>query len=194
MKEVKCTFVPTMGGLGTGGSCDTDIHSNRIAMEFARIFGAKYVDFFAPAVFSDRNVMKGFMNENFVKNVLQYYQEMRTVILGIGTPNQKSSMVKAGYLSASEMKRMVEQKAVGDLSLQFYDKNGNADAYQSFNERVVGMSLKQLKGVENRIVVACGAEKAEAIHGALEGGYVNILVIDEECAKELIRIAERERN
>ena len=46
MKEVKCTFVPTMGGLGTGGSCDTDIHSNRIAMEFARIFGAKYVDFF----------------------------------------------------------------------------------------------------------------------------------------------------
>ena len=125
MEPVKCTFVPTLGGLSAGRNSTPDIHSNQIALEFAQTFGAQYVEFFAPAMFSDKTVLEGFMREKIMQNILRYYQKMRTVILGVGVPDHsQSSMVKAGYLSEYEMRFMIERKIAGDLSLQFYDRNG----------------------------------------------------------------------
>ena len=195
VKPVKCTFVPTVGGVSAGQRGTADIHANRIALEFAQIFGAKYIEFFAPAMFSDRAVLEGFMRENIMQEILRCYRNMRTVILGVGVPNySQSSMVKAGYITEYEMNYMIEKKIVGDVSLQFYDRDGNADAYRIFNERVAGMTLTQIQQVENRIAIASGVEKAEAVYGALMGRYINILVTDEECAMKLIQMREGEES
>ena len=69
--------------------------------------------------------------------------------------------------------------------------NGDIRNGQAFNERVTGMPLQQLSQVKNRIGIGSGMEKAEAVYGALQGGYINILVTDEECARELIWIHEQ---
>ncbi len=192
---IHCTFVPLLGGINNGRSSTAAIHSNQIALEFARLFGGEYVEFYAPAVFSDKAVLQGFMKEQSMQSVLRYYKELKTVITGIGVPHSSTStMLKAGYISAEDMRDLEDRGVVGDMSLQYFDRSGNTDAYREFNDRVAGMPLEQMRQVENKICIGSGLGKAEALYGALRGGYVNILVTDEECALRLIEIKERDRD
>lgn len=185
--SINCTFVPLLGGISTARKAAADVHSNQIALEFAQMFGGQYREFFSPAVFSDSKVLKGLMKETMMQEILKYYKEIKTAIMGIGTPNRATStMVKAGYIYPEQVDEMVRNGMVGDLSLQFFDEEGNTSKFESFNERVAGMPLEQLKNVENKICIGGGEQKVKAIYGALKGGFVNILVTDRECAQQLI--------
>ena len=191
-EAIACTFVPVIGGVSSGGNHSVNVHANQIAMGFAKLFKSEYFEFFAPAMFSNKAIMEGFMRERMMKRILQYYKDMTTVIVGIGIPDRyRSTMITAGYITEQEMDELAVNQVAGDISLQFYDRSGNTQPYQSFNERVTGMPLQQLSQVKNRIGIGSGMEKAEAVYGALQGGYINILVTDEECARELIRIHEQ---
>lgn len=193
--SISCTFVPILGGISSGRSSTVNIHSNQIALEFAQLFGAEYIEFFAPAIFSDQKILKGFMHEKPMQRITQYYKEIKTVIMGVGIPNRAgSTMIKAGYITAEEINQLVEEGIVGDLSLQFYDRNGNTEKYQAFNDRVAGMPLSQLRTVENKIGIGSGLHKADAVYGALQGGYINILVTDEECAQRLVEMGKEKHH
>lgn len=194
-EDVHCTFVPILGGISSGRNSTANIHSNQIALEFAELFGGEYVEFYAPAVFSDKTVLQGLLKEQSMQSILRYYKELKTVITGIGIPNPNTStMRKAGYISEEALQSLTDSGVVGDLSLQYFDRNGDAEPYRAFNERVAGMPLEQLRQVENKICVGSGLNKAEALYGALQGGYVNILVTDEECALRLVEMKERENH
>lgn len=191
--NINCTFVPILGGISSGRSATVNIHSNQIALSFAQLFGGQYVEFFSPAIFSDPAVLKGFMKEAPMQRILQYYREIRTVIMGIGTPNRAgSTMLRAGYITQEQIQGLVQKGVAGDLSLQFFDRNGNTEPFEEFNSRVAGMPLELLREVENKICIGSGAHKAEAVHGALRGGFVNILVTDQECALKLLELGKGE--
>ncbi len=187
--NINCTFVPTLGGISTGRSATVNIHSNQIALSFAKLFGGQYVEFFSPAIFSDPAVLKGFMKEAPMQRIMQYYQEVKTVIMGIGTPNRAgSTMIRAGYITPEQLQEMMQQGVAGDLSLQFFDRNGDTEPFREFNSRVTGMPLCQLREVENRICIGSGIHKADAVHGALCGGFINILITDQDCARQLLEM------
>lgn len=190
---IACSFIPLVGGVSSGRSSTVSIHANQIALDFAQLFGAQYVEFFAPAMFSDRNVLRGFMNEAPMRKIQQYYKEIKTVIMGIGIPDRAgSTMIKAGYITAEQIHGLVERGVAGDLSLQFYDREGRTEAFEEFNERVAGMPLEQLRQVQNKIGIGSGIQRAEAVHGALRGGYLNILITDQECAQRLIDMGKED--
>lgn len=187
--DIHCTFVPTLGGVSSGIHSKVDIHANQIAISFAQLFGGRYMEFFSPAMFSSKTVLEGFLNETPMRRFMEYYKQLKTVILGIGTPNRAcSTMIRAGYITQEEIDEMVKDGMVGDLSLQFFDKNGNTEKFQEFNERVAGLRLEQLNNVENRICIGSGEHKAQAIYGALKGGFINILITDQGCAQKLIEL------
>ncbi len=196
IEPVDCTFVPLVGGLSSGKLISENINSNRIAADMSRAFGGEYVEFFSPALFSDRRVLEGFLQEAPIRRIFQYYRKMSTVIMGIGIPNRGgSSMVKAGYIRPEELDEMVERGMVGDLSLQFFDENGDDELFHDFNKRVAGMPLSQILQVENRItVVMRGVSQARALYAAIRGGYTNIVVLDQKCASQLIAWKEEEMN
>jgi len=187
IEPVDCTFVPILGGIATGSVFSENINANRVAAEMAEAFGGEYVEFFSPALFSDRHVMEEFLKEAPIQRVTRMYRRMRTVVMGIGIPNRGgSSMVKAGFITSSQLDEMVERGMVGDLSLQFFDSQGREDAFEDFNRRVAGMPLREILNVENRITVAMrGISQARALYAAIEGGYTNIVVLDQKCAAQL---------
>ena len=55
--------------------------------------------------------------------------------------------------------------------------------------RIIGIELDILKTIPVRIGCLSGVEKSQAVLGALRGGYINVLVIDEETANAVM-IAE----
>ena len=67
-------------------------------------------------------------------------------------------------------------------SFQFFDKHGQQCDFES-NPRIIGISLGQLANVPLTLAIAGGEHKAEAILGALRGGYLNGLITDESAVK-----------
>ncbi|MGB9880979.1 MAG: sugar-binding domain-containing protein, partial [Anaerolineae bacterium] len=58
------------------------------------------------------------------------------------------------------------------------------------HQRIVGIDLPSLRKVKCVFAVAGWKEKAPAILGALRGGFVDILVTDDQAAQEVLRLAE----
>lgn len=181
-------FVPMYGGLSQKRTHREDVQSNRIAVEFARKFGGDYVQFLAPAVFSSKKVKEIFLNEETVRYIYRYFNKLRIALLGIGIPEAgKTGLFYEGYLGEEELKEYLQKGAVGEAALRFYDQNGNKEAFDDFNSRVVGIEQEQLLKIEIRIGIAGGEYKAEAVKGAIKAGDINVLITDISCAKQMLR-------
>lgn len=186
-KENHYMFVPILGGVSQGTVSKVDVQANQIAKEFAKKFGGTYTQFLSPAVFSERKVMEYFLKEKSVNYIFEDFKKLDTIVMGVGIPESGgSTLIQAGYLTKEEMDQYVEQGVVGDIALQFFDKDGNAEPFQQFNERVAGMTFPMIKKIRNRIAIAGGANRAEAVKGAIRGGYVNMLITNNECAEKLL--------
>ena len=57
------------------------------------------------------------------------------------------------------------------------------------NARVIGITLEQLTQVKRVVGVAGGAEKIQAILGALRGGLIDVLITDSLTAAQLLEFA-----
>jgi len=76
--------------------------------------------------------------------------------------------------------------AVGDALGRFFDNKGQ-EILTNFNERVIGLSINELRRIPTRILVAGGPKKYPAIQGALSGEIPNILVTDAGTARYLLK-------
>jgi DNA-binding transcriptional regulator LsrR (DeoR family) len=77
-----------------------------------------------------------------------------------------------------------EAGAVGEVSFRFYDKDGKS-VDTPLNERVIGITMDQLRKANRVMALAGGASKTEAIAGALRLGFIDILVTDKFTAARL---------
>ena len=81
------------------------------------------------------------------------------------------------------------QGAVGDILSHFVDKNGEMVS-PDLEARLMSTPVDQLKGLENVIGAAGGPGKAEAILAVLRGGYLDVLITDEDTAEQLLEAPE----
>jgi DNA-binding transcriptional regulator LsrR (DeoR family) len=75
--------------------------------------------------------------------------------------------------------------AVGDICLRFFDAQGNI-IHSDIDERVIGITLEQLKKIDRVVGVTGGPVKEAAIRAALLGKFINVLVTDHLSAKKLL--------
>ncbi|MBC8390813.1 MAG: RNA polymerase subunit sigma-70, partial [Actinobacteria bacterium] len=73
----------------------------------------------------------------------------------------------------------------GDINSYFYDENGER-CETELERRTIGMNLDQLRRVRYTIGVAGGEFKVDAIYSALKGKIVNLIVIDNKTAEEVL--------
>lgn len=185
-ERIACTFVPLVGGIGES---QLEIHSNYLVQKFASRFGGECVQFFLPAVLSQKEVLEGILKENMIQRVLRLYKKLDVVVLGVGIPHTDvSTILRTGYVDQDILDQFSRKGAVGDIALRYFDIHGDTSPFENFNERVAGIPLEQMKKVPRRIGVASGIQKAEALLGAIRGGYINILITDIDAAERLIEL------
>jgi DNA-binding transcriptional regulator LsrR (DeoR family) len=89
------------------------------------------------------------------------------------------------------MKDIAESGGVGDINAFVYNIEGQPCAPEYAN-RVVGLTLSELKNIPYRIGVAGTAAKALPLYGALRGGYLHALITDETAARGILELFERD--
>ena len=186
-KDKKLMFVPIVGGIGQSTIDKVDVQSNRIAQEFSRKFGGTYTQFLSPAVFSEQKAMEYFLKEKSISYIFDDFQKLDTLIMGIGIPQRvESTLVRAGYITGENLEKFARDGMAGDIALLFFDEDGATEKFRAFNDRVAGMPVEMMKKVRNRIGIAGGENRAEAIRGAIKGGFINMLITNIDAAEKLL--------
>lgn len=181
--------VQMKGGMGLTGS---NIHASQIVENFSTAYRGKAYYLPVPAIVDTANVKKAFMSDSSLRRTLQAAGEINVAIFSIGALNAAAAQIEAGYLTIDEMASLQAQGAVGDICSRFYTIDGIL-ADPSLDERTIGLDLSQLVGIEYAIAVAGGQEKAAGILGALRGGFMNVLITDEDTATQVLALAGIQR-
>jgi DNA-binding transcriptional regulator LsrR (DeoR family) len=87
--------------------------------------------------------------------------------------------------SPQELALLQKHGAVGDICLQFFDAAG-MPVRNPLGDRVLGITLPQIKKVKRVIALAGGKRKTNAILSALLGRWVNVLITDRYTAKAIL--------
>jgi DNA-binding transcriptional regulator LsrR (DeoR family) len=75
--------------------------------------------------------------------------------------------------------------AVGDVCQRYFDAAG-VSVRSALDDRLVGIDADTLRGIPHRVGIAGGLGKHAAIHAALTGGWVNVLLTDTGTAEALL--------
>lgn len=159
--------------------------SNAIIAKMAQAFNATGYTFPVPALVDNSRIADALKEDSQVKHILQLAEKCNILIFSIGRMSEDSVIFQSGYFQDEEYASLSKKGAVGDICARFFNIHGEI-VDKDFDSRVMGISLEELKRKENKIVIVSGLEKVDALLGALKGGYVNSLYIDENTAKAVI--------
>lgn len=128
--------------------------------------------------------------EPTIQQVLKQACEVEHALVGVGTPTADATIVHLGYLNANDARGLRERGVVGDVLGQFFDADGKV-VELPIHDRRIGIDLSDLTRIPKVVGVAGGLHKAEAILGALHGGFLNVLVTNELVAIRLLELERR---
>ncbi|WP_455543585.1 sugar-binding transcriptional regulator [Intestinibacter sp.] len=184
----KIEFIPLVGGIG---EADMTTHSNQLVVELSKGMGGTFKLLHGPAIVSNENIINILIQDKNIQDVFKAMNKMNIAIVGIGSPiDENSNVIKNGYFNNNDIKTFKEKKAAGDICLNVYDINGDVYDYE-YNKCVFGMDIQKLRNVDKVIGVACGMEKLNAIMGALNGRYINVLAVNYSLAEALLKFQFR---
>lgn len=174
-------IVQMLGGLGDPNA---EFHGADLTRRMAEKYSAKPRLIHAPGILKSKEFCDELINDIQVKNTLKLAAKADIAIVGIGLlgalPFHKYSI-----LSEEDEKLLAKNNVVGDIALRFFNDKGQYVSSE-IDERVLGISVSQLKKIPRIIGIAGGAEKVNVIKSALKGNLVHILITDSYTARELI--------
>ncbi|MGB7799653.1 sugar-binding transcriptional regulator [Buttiauxella sp.] len=121
-----------------------------------------------------------------VAEVVKKFAEVDVAILGIGELEPSQLLKNSGnYYGEAMLKTLAERGAVGDICLHYFNAQGEP-VLSKAEDPVIGMELSQVRDCPHVVALAGGSDKANAIRGALRGGYIDVLITDYPTAHQLL--------
>lgn len=149
------------------------------------IFSAKLYLMPAPFMMSTAEMATAVMNEPAVREIVEMIPLASMSVVGIGGLDDNATLLRNGLFTKKDLLVLSMQGAVGDVLCNFYDINGQPIDSQ-YNGRLVTTSIEKLAERNNVIGVGAGPHKVNAIIGALNGKFLDVLITDNETAELIL--------
>jgi DNA-binding transcriptional regulator LsrR (DeoR family) len=178
--------------LGSLGTSNPEIDGPELMWRLADKLSAQYSAFPVPLLVDTEATRDSLITAPHAHKVVERFNSIDLALVGIGTVNPAlASLLRTSYINRDQLEELHYRGAVGDVCVLHYDIQGkliDTPLTRSF----LGISASALLRVPVKIGVAAGAIKAPAILGACRAGLVNVLVIDDIAATEIISLIEIE--
>jgi len=182
---VDCEVVQLMGGLGAAALYYDGAELARI---LADKINAKFYSVLAPLSVQTQELRNALRKEPRIQETLEKAESADIALVGLSSDlPEESALVKAGFLSSQEARQIYDEGSCGHLCGYHYDEGGTF-MDSPINNRVIGITPAGFLQIKRRIGIACGKEKARAIHAALKGGLLTDLFTDELTALKVISL------
>lgn len=177
--------VQLVGTLNADRSAQDDAN---LARTLALKLGGDYYNLTAPLFVENIETRRALMQEPSIASVLDLARQARLALVGIGSlDRQSSSIVRKKLLASVQIQNLRKGRAVGEICSQYFSIEGKIVSTE-LSERTIGLALEALKKIPRVLGVATGAHKAKAILGALRGGYVSVMITDDQTAKLVLEL------
>lgn len=175
--------VQTLGGMGNPS---VQAHATQLTTRLARLTGAEPRLLPVQGVSASREAKLVVVADPFVRDTTDLFGSITLAIIGIGAVEPSELLAGSGNIfSRQELAALTDAGAVGDMSLRFFDLQGQL-VKTPLDERVVGLPFADLLRIPRVIALAGGASKTQAIMGALRTGAIDVLVTDKFTAARLV--------
>lgn len=182
-KKSNVMVIQMVGGLGEPAA---ETHATGMVSRLAVSLGGTFCLMPAPGVVGTSEAAHLLRTDRYISQTLEKIKQIDIAFVGIGAPTRNSVLMRGeSIITWPEMDRLVQAGAVGDISLHFYDIHGQ-QIETELNDRVIGASLDDIKGINRVVGVAGGLEKVDAIVGAIRGRCINTLITDQYTARKLL--------
>jgi DNA-binding transcriptional regulator LsrR (DeoR family) len=163
---------------------------NQLVVRAAEKLGARPQFLSLPIIVSSARLCSALAKEEGISNVIKGWDHTNLACVGIGVVPPVPGMVV--YIGEEHLPPLNKAGAVGDICGTYFDREGNI-IKSGFEDRFIGVGVKEMRAIDCMAAVACGEEKAIAVLGALRTGLISALFIDQRLAERilaLIRSAE----
>ena len=184
MKRVRAErVVQTLGGIGDPS---VQSHATQLTTQLAALIGAEPQLLPAQGVVSSSAARLVMVGDLYVRAAMEQFRRLTVALVGIGALQPSLMLANSGNaFTDEELRDLARRGAVGDIGLGFFDRKG-APVHGPLDERVIAITLEELKVTPRVIGVAGGERKVEAIRACLTGQLVNVLVTDKFTAQKLL--------
>lgn len=192
LKTDDVNVVPLMAATNISISAEKSYrmaYSNYLIEEVARIINGNSYQMLAPQYVTSPEAKEVFLKEESIKEVFDLAKKADIAVAGIGTLDHNSALINAELIPMKEFERLQKKGGTGEILSHVVDKDGNL-IEDEFEQHLISLDLEDLKKIPIRVGVAYGMDKKDAILGVLRGGYINVLITDEDVAKYLIEETE----
>ena len=171
---------PLFGATNQEQSC---FSSNELARSFADKTGSKvkYAWFpYRPDCVDDCRLFK---KTSYYKELVELWNNIDLAVVGIGN---YSIIQTFGEIFGYNQKFSA---VTGDISTHFFNYSGE---FTDLYENTLCASRENLLNAKNTIAIACGADKTEAIIGALRTKTIDTFITDEYTASSILSAISKE--
>lgn len=176
------TIVPMIGG--PSGKIETKYHVNNIAYKLSNKLKSKSILIDYPAIVDTSKLKAEIEKTQHMKELKDWWNKITVALFSIGCPAISKSSIWYGFYGEL-FQTITNKKIVGDILSRFYDKNG-AELDTPFSNQIIGVTLDKLKQIPLKICASGDPEKLNSLVAALNANYIDILVISDELANQLI--------
>ncbi len=178
--------VQLVGGLS---ALDSAVTGQELVRELSERIGARHRYLHAPALFGSAEALTLLLREHAIAGALDAAKRADMAVVGIGAAGIGSSgaLLDALELSPAERAEFDAAGAVGDVCGRFYDLSGQ-EVRSVVNQRVLAVTLDDLRSIPTVAGIATGPEKGLGILGALRGRIIDVLICDQQAARSVLRL------
>ena len=178
------SVVQLVGGLG---AASVQAEGNRLLSELARLIGATAVFVPAPGLVGNKAMRESLLNDAAMESVAAEWSRLTMALVGIGSlPPSPLLRASGNAVDPADQDRLLAAGAVGDVCQRYFDSAGVL-VRSDLDDRVVGIDPDALRRIPRRVGIAGGESKHAAIHAALSGRWVNVLLTDTGTAQSLLQ-------
>jgi DNA-binding transcriptional regulator LsrR (DeoR family) len=178
--------VQLVGGLS---ALDSAVTGQELVRELSERMGARHRYLHAPALFGSAQALTMMLHEQAIADALDAAKAADIAVVGIGAAGIGSSgtLLDALGLSPAQRAAFDASGAVGDVCGRYFDLSGR-EVSSVVTERVLAVTLDDLRAIPTVAGVAAGREKALGILGALRGRIIDVLICDQVAARSVLSL------
>lgn len=180
-------MVPDVSVVSLLGGITKVKHFNpsEFAWRFSNLFQADCYLMTAPAIVDSATTRKALIDKCGLGEVFERAKELDVLLVSVSDMDPQGTPYRYGFVPDAIRTSMVEHGAVGEILFNYFDAQGEVIKHP-INQRIMSVPLATLAGAKSRIIASGGANKAEALLGALRLMKPTVLITDEHAARRVV--------
>jgi len=172
--------LPLMGGWN---AAYPHLDSNTIVSGLADRFTSIGYPLHAPALCDTQETRRSILSNDTVRATTDRWDRLDAAVYGVGAPGmlRTSTFAWTGSDNYAIAREFAESGVVGNILGHLYDVNGKSVPHE-WTDRLVTVSMEQLKRIPTSIAMLSGDDKVLALVGLARSGLSSLIITDDLTA------------